>query len=85
MTNSLTAALYLRVSTTRQAEVDLSIPDQLAQTRAYCERQGWRVFAEYAEPGASAMDDNRPVEAALGHNYSEAGAGSSLDAFVDIS
>ncbi len=60
MTNSLTAALYLRVSTTRQAEVDLSIPDQLAQTRAYCERQGWRVFAEYAEPGASAMDDNRP-------------------------
>ena len=60
MTKPLNAALYLRVSTTRQAEVDLSIPDQLAQTRAYCERHGWRVFAEYAEPGASAMDDNRP-------------------------
>ncbi len=54
------AALYLRVSTTRQAEVDLSIPDQRLQTAAYCERQGWPVIAEYIEPGASAMDDNRP-------------------------
>ena len=54
------AALYLRVSTTRQAEVDLSIPDQRLQTTAYCERQGWQVVAEYVEPGASAMDDQRP-------------------------
>ena len=53
------AALYLRVSTTRQAEVDLSIPDQRLQTAAYCQRQGWPVIAEYVEPGASAMDDNR--------------------------
>ncbi len=53
------AVLYLRVSTTRQAEVDLSIPDQRLQTAAYCERQGWPVLAEYVEPGASAMDDNR--------------------------
>ncbi|MFG1258180.1 recombinase family protein [Xanthobacter flavus] len=53
------AALYLRVSTTRQAEVDLSIPDQRLQTAAYCQRQGWPVLAEYVEPGASAMDDNR--------------------------
>ena len=54
------AALYLRVSTTRRAEVDLSIPDQRLQTTAYCERQGWQVVAEYVEPGASAMDDQRP-------------------------
>ena len=54
------AALYLRVSTTRQVEVDLSIPDQRLQTAAYCQRQGWPVLAEYVEPGASAMDDNRP-------------------------
>lgn len=53
------AALYLRVSTTRQADVDLSIPDQRLQTAAYCERQGWSLVAEYVEPGASAMDDNR--------------------------
>src|SRR5260370_24921276 len=54
------AALYLRVSPTRQAEVDLSIPDQRLQTQAYCERQGWQVVADYVEPGASAMDDQRP-------------------------
>ena len=54
------AALYLRVSTTRQAEVDLSIPDQRSQTAAYCARQGWQVVADYVEPGASAMDDQRP-------------------------
>ena len=53
------AALYLRVSTSRQAEVDLSIPDQKLQTATYCERHGWQVVAEYVEPGASAMDDHR--------------------------
>jgi predicted site-specific integrase-resolvase len=57
---SVRAALYLRVSTTRQAEVDLSIPDQQAQTSAYCARRDWRIVAEYVEPGASAMDDHRP-------------------------
>ncbi|HEY0233695.1 MAG TPA: recombinase family protein [Afipia sp.] len=54
------AALYLRVSTTRQAEVDLSIPDQRLQTAAYCERHSWQIISEYVEPGASAMDDQRP-------------------------
>ena len=60
MTDLIRAALYLRVSTTRQAEVDLSIPDQQAQTSAYCARHHWRVVGEYVEPGASAMDDHRP-------------------------
>jgi site-specific DNA recombinase len=60
MVESFRAALYLRVSTTRQAEVDLSIPDQQAQTSAYCARHCWRIVAEYVEPGASAMDDHRP-------------------------
>ena len=60
MTDPIRAALYLRVSTTRQAEVDLSIPDQQAQTSAYCARHHWRVVGEYVEPGASAMDDHRP-------------------------
>ncbi len=53
------AVLYLRVSTSRQAEVDLSILDQRLQATAYCQRQGWQVVAEYVEPGASAMDDQR--------------------------
>jgi DNA invertase Pin-like site-specific DNA recombinase len=53
-------AIYLRVSTGRQAEHDLSIPDQRAQTQAWVAQRGWRVVAEYVEPGASATDDKRP-------------------------
>ena len=53
-------ALYLRVSTGRQAEHDLSIPDQRRQAIAYCEARGWTVAAEYVEPGASGTDDRRP-------------------------
>jgi DNA invertase Pin-like site-specific DNA recombinase len=54
------AAIYLGVSTGRQAEQDLSIPDQKAQTRAWAAQRGWTVVAEYVEPGASATDDKRP-------------------------
>ncbi len=54
------AALYLRVSTGRQAEHDLSIPDQRRQARGYCDGKGWTVAAEYIEPGATATDDRRP-------------------------
>lgn len=54
------AAIYLRVSTGRQAEHDLSIPDQKAQTERWVAERGWRVVAEYVEPGASATDDKRP-------------------------
>lgn len=53
-------ALYVRVSTTRQAESDLSIPDQLRQLRAWCENNGHAIVAEFVEPGASATDDKRP-------------------------
>jgi site-specific DNA recombinase len=55
------AALYLRVSTTRQADKDLSIPDQRAQGVAYCRAKDWHVVAEFVEPGASATDDKRPA------------------------
>ena len=54
------AALYLRVSTGRQAEHDLSIPDQRAQANAWCSSRSWTVVAEYVEAGASATDDKRP-------------------------
>ncbi len=53
-------ALYLRVSTARQAEKDLSIPDQRNRLEAWCRDKGWTVAAEYVEPGASATDDKRP-------------------------
>ncbi len=54
-------ALYARVSTTRQAENDLSIPDQLRQLRDWCKANGHIVIHEFVEPGASATDDKRPV------------------------
>jgi DNA invertase Pin-like site-specific DNA recombinase len=53
-------ALYARVSTTRQAENELSIPDQLRQMRDWCKRNGHVVAAEYVEAGATATDDRRP-------------------------
>jgi site-specific DNA recombinase len=54
------AGLYLRVSTGRQAEHDLSIPDQRAQALSWVKQRGWTVAAEYLEAGASATDDKRP-------------------------
>ena len=59
------AALYLRVSTGRQAESDLSIPDQRRQITAYCAAKGWDVAAEYVEPGNTATDDRRPAFQAM--------------------
>lgn len=55
------AALYLRVSTSRQAEHDLSIPDQRRQLTTWCQAKGWDVTAEFVEAGASATDDKRPT------------------------
>lgn len=40
MTQKLRAALYARISTARQAEADLSLPDQIKQLQAYCTRRG---------------------------------------------
>ena len=54
-------ALYLRVSTGRQAASDVSIPSQRDLTTRYCNTQGWEVVTEFVEPGASATDDRRPV------------------------
>ena len=58
--SSLRAALYLRVSTGRQAEHDLSIPDQRRQAEEYCAAKGWEVVEVFIEAGASATDDRRP-------------------------
>jgi site-specific DNA recombinase len=58
---ALRAALYMRVSTGRQAEHDLSIPDQRSQLKSWCRANGHHVVAEYIEAGASAGDDRRPA------------------------
>ena len=60
MTVPLRAALYLRVSTARQAEHDVSIPDQKRQGQAYCAARGYQLVETYVEPGASATNDRRP-------------------------
>src|SRR5579872_1285112 len=60
MTVLVRAALYLRVSTARQAEHDVSIPDQKRQGEAYCAARGYQLVETYVEPGASATNDRRP-------------------------
>lgn len=59
------AALYLRVSTGKQAESDLSIPDQRRQVEGYCQTRGWEIAAEFVEPGNTATDDRRPAFQAM--------------------
>jgi len=59
LTPGARACAYLRVSTGRQAESDLSIPDQRKQIASFSKNKEWSLVAEFVEPGASAMDDNR--------------------------
>ena len=54
------AALYLRVSTMRQAEHDVSIPDQRKQGETYCASRGYQLVETFVEAGASATNDRRP-------------------------
>jgi hypothetical protein len=60
MTMPLRAALYLRVSTARQAEHDVSIPDQKRQGEAWCASRGYELVETFVEPGATATNDRRP-------------------------
>ena len=53
-------ALYARVSTTRQADKDLSIPDQIKRMQAYCKQHKHEVVQVFREEGASATSDRRP-------------------------
>lgn len=46
-------ALYGRVSTPGQALRDLSIPEQFAALKAFCEARGWAVAGEYSDAGLS--------------------------------
>ena len=57
----MAVALYGRVSTVRQFEKDLSIPDQIKQMREWCEQHGYVVAKAFIEKGASGTDDRRPA------------------------
>lgn len=50
---------YLRVSTTEQAERELSLPAQRAAISEYAARRGVPITREYAELGASGTDPRR--------------------------
>ena len=52
------AALYARVSTVKQAEGELSLPDQKRAIEVYCEQHGWIIVAEYVDH-VSASDENK--------------------------
>jgi DNA invertase Pin-like site-specific DNA recombinase len=63
MTVPLRAALYLRVSTVRRTEHDVSIPDQKRQGEAYCASRDYQLVDTFVEAGASATND-RPSSSA---------------------
>lgn len=50
---------YVRVSTTEQADRDLSLPAQRAAIEAFARRHGHEIAHEYAEAGCSGTDVNR--------------------------
>jgi len=49
-----------RVSTTEQAERDLSLPAQLEAIRRYARERELTIAGEYVERGVTGTDDNRP-------------------------
>src|SRR5919199_4472765 len=54
------AILYARVSTDEQARSGYSLAQQLEALRAYCERKGYEVLEEVADPGQSGASLERP-------------------------
>jgi DNA invertase Pin-like site-specific DNA recombinase len=50
----------LHASTARQAEHDVSIPDQRKQGEAYCAARGYQLVETFVDAGASATNDRRP-------------------------
>ncbi len=56
------SALYIRVSTEKQAEEGYSLADQDSRLRAYCVSQGWTVCDEYiyVDDGVSGKSTARP-------------------------
>jgi len=52
--------LYIRVSTTEQAEEGYSVGEQEARLRAYCEAYGYTIHAIHIDPGISGATLDRP-------------------------
>ena len=54
-------AIYVRVSTERQADQGASVEDQIAQIDNWAKRENHTVVQVFREEGASAFDDRRPI------------------------
>ena len=51
------AAIYARVSTNNNQNPEM----QLEELRAYCQRRGWEIAAEYVDAGISGSKEHRPA------------------------
>jgi len=54
------AAIYVRVSTGKQAASDLSLPDQERQCSVFATAKGYEVVEVFVDAGLSARTDKRP-------------------------
>lgn len=54
-------AIYVRVSTTSQAEEGYSIEEQTDKLKAYCEIKDWTIFNIYIDGGFSGSNTERPA------------------------
>ncbi len=54
-------AIYIRVSTTEQAEEGYSLREQERECRLFAERHGWQVYQVYEDDGYSGTRDDRPA------------------------
>ncbi|MES2292908.1 MAG: recombinase family protein [Pseudomonadota bacterium] len=53
-------AIYNRVSTLRQLQNDLSMPDQSRQNHEFCSTRGYEIVDEVFEHGTATSDEHRP-------------------------
>lgn len=54
------AAIYLRVSTTKQAKGEVSIPSQRDLCTRFCTDKGFSIAAEFVDAGSATSDKERP-------------------------
>ena len=54
-------AIYVRVSTTNQAEEGYSIDEQIDKLEAYCKIKDWTVYKVYTDGGFSGSNTERPA------------------------
>lgn len=57
----ISAGLYVRVSSTQQAEKGYSIGEQQERLSKYCDAMGWQIFRIYTDAGFTGANINRPA------------------------